>query len=195
MSNRRGKLGLGLLAAGLSTLLTVGPAHAAYAANSGAYSTSFVDGGGVVTDDFGEHYEELGNSLCYGCGNSSNTDIVALWQSILAAEDLLDLDDIDGQFGPATRAATAAWQQRYRLSADGMVGNDTWSRADDRLVWLSSRQITYTGSYQSGAVTFYRGDSSKTKDSGAYKLAAVWQYDRVKNMGGTRIHFNSSTIL
>jgi peptidoglycan hydrolase-like protein with peptidoglycan-binding domain len=195
MSKKRWKLGFGLLAAGLSTLLTVGPAHAAYAANSGAYSTSFVDGGGILTDDFGDHYAELGNSLCYGCGNSSNTDIVVLWQSILAAEDFLDLDDIDGQFGPATRTATIAWQQRYRLSADGMVGNDTWRRADDRLAWVSSRQITYTGSHQSGAVTFFRGDSSKTTDSGAYKLAAVWQYDIAQNMGGTRIHFNSSTIL
>lgn len=195
MSKRRWKLGLGILAASLSTLLAVGPAHAAYAANSGAYSTTFVDGGGTLTDDFGDHYEELGNSLCYGCGNSSNTDIVVLWQSILAAEDFLDLGDIDGQFGPATRTATIAWQKRYGLTADGMVGNGTWSRADDRLVWLSSANVVYSGSHQSGAVSFFRGDSSKNTDSGAYKLAAVHQYDSVKNMGGTRIHFNSSTIL
>ncbi|MFI7411226.1 peptidoglycan-binding protein [Streptomyces sp. NPDC049627] len=124
--------------------------------------------------------------------HSSNTDVVVLWQSILAAEDFLEIGDIDGQFGPATRTATIAWRKRYDLTADGMVGNATWSRADDRLAWLSSSQVVYSAGHQSGAVSFFRGDSSKRTDSGAYKLAAVHQYDRVKNRGGTRVHFNSS---
>ncbi|KUO21576.1 peptidoglycan-binding domain-containing protein [Streptomyces dysideae] len=195
MVKLRGKIGLGILVAGLSTLLTVTPAQAAYSQNSGAYSTSFVDGAGTLTDDFGDHFDELGNSLCYGCGNSWNTDIVVLWQSILVAEDLLDFGDIDGKFGPGTRDATIAWQNRYGLGADGKVGNNTWRKADDRLVWLSNIDVSYTGKYQSGAVIFHRGSTSKVTDSGAYKLAEVYQYDGVKSIRGTRVEFNQLTTL
>ncbi|MDQ0846104.1 peptidoglycan-binding protein [Streptomyces sp. V1I6] len=180
---------------GLATALAVTPAQAAVSKNSGAYSSSFVDGAGALTDDFGEQAGELGNSLCYGCGNSSNTDIVVLWQSILAAEDFLTLSEIDGQFGPGSRDATKAWQRRYGLTADGMVGDATWSKADDRLRWLSSSRVSYAASYQSGAVTFHRGDPDIAQDSGAYKVAEVYRYDHVKSMGGQRIEFNSLTIL
>ncbi|MFJ8143792.1 peptidoglycan-binding protein [Streptomyces sp. NPDC096094] len=189
------KIGLAALASGMATVLTIVPAHAAYSQNSGAYSTSFVDGAGSLTDDFGDHFDELGNSLCYGCGESSNTDIVVLWQSILVAEDLLDLGDIDGQFGPATRSATIKWQQRYGLSADGKVGDNTWSKADDRLVWLSNIDVSYTGKYNTGAAILHRGSTSKTSDSGAYKLAEVYQYDGVKSIRGTRVQFRSLTNL
>jgi peptidoglycan hydrolase-like protein with peptidoglycan-binding domain len=192
---KQGKIGLAAMAAGLATVLAVGPAQAAYSENSGAYGTTFVDGAGVLTDDFGDHFDELGNSLCYGCGESRNTDIVVLWQSILVAEDLLDFGDIDGQFGPGTRDATIAWQKRYDLTADGKVGDATWSKADDKLVWLSSTNITYTGKYDSGAVSLHRGSTSKSQDSGAYKLAAVHQYDGVKSISGTRVRFNQLTTL
>jgi peptidoglycan hydrolase-like protein with peptidoglycan-binding domain len=188
---RQWQISLAVLAAGLSTVLTINPAHAAYSQNSGAYSTSFVDGAGTLTDDF----DELGNSLCYGCGNSWNTDIVVLWQSILVAEDLLNFGDIDGKFGSGTRDATIAWQKRYGLGADGKVGNDTWSKADDRLVWLSNIDVSYTGKYQSGAVIFHRGSTSKVTDSGAYKLAEVYQHDGVKSIRGTRVEFNQLTTL
>ncbi|GCB46627.1 peptidoglycan-binding protein [Streptomyces sp. NL15-2K] len=192
---KQGKIGLAAIAAGLATVLAVGPAHAAYSQNSGAYGTTFVDGADKLTDDFGDHFDELGNSLCYGCGNSWNTDIVVLWQSILVAEDLLNFGDIDGQFGPGTRDATIAWQKRYGLGADGKVGDNTWSKADDKLVWLSNVDITYTGKYNSGAVVFNRGSTSKTQDSGAYRVHEVFQYDGVKSMRGYRVHFNQLTTL
>lgn len=195
MLRKQGKIGLAAMAAALATVLATAPAQAAYSQNSGAYSTTFVDGAGKLTDDFGDHFDELGNSLCHGCGESSNTDIVVLWQSILVAEDLLDFGDIDGQFGPGTRDATIAWQKRYDLGADGKVGDNTWSKADDRLVWLSNVDITYTGKYNSGAVAFHRGSTSKTQDSGAYKLAEVYQYDGVRSMRGSRVHFNQLTTL
>jgi peptidoglycan hydrolase-like protein with peptidoglycan-binding domain len=189
------KLGLTAAVAGLSTLLATGPAQAAYSINSDAYSSSFVDGDGTLTDDWGEQFGELGNSLCYGCGNSNNTDIVVLWQSILAAEELLTLGDIDGQFGPKTRDATIAWQKRYELSADGKVGDATWGKADDRLSWQTNSMAGYTASYQSGAVMFYRGDTSKYRDGGAYKLYRVYRHDHARDFGGYRIQFGSLTVL
>ncbi|NYV73846.1 peptidoglycan-binding protein [Streptomyces sp. UH6] len=180
---------------GLATALAVDSAHAAVHKNSGAYSTSFVDGAGALTDDFGEQAGELGNSLCYGCGNSSGTDIVVLWQSILASEEFLTLGQIDGDFGPATRDATKAWQTRYGLSADGMVGDATWSKADDRLSWLSSSRVTYTAEYGSGAVVLHRGDPNRSQDDGAYELVQVYRHSGVKSVGGSRIEFNSMTTL
>ncbi|MFC8872229.1 peptidoglycan-binding protein [Streptomyces sp. NPDC057148] len=188
------KLGLGALAAGLSMMLTVSPAHAAYAGNSGAYSTSYVDGAGSLTDDFGDHFNELGNSLCYGCGESSNTDIVMLWQSILASEHLLDFHEIDGYFGSRTRAATVKWQQRHGLDDDGMVGNATWSKADDRLRWYGST-LRYRSGGHFGFVEFHRGDSSKSSDGGAYHLHKVMQGDGVYVFEtGTRVYHRSKTV-
>ena len=35
----------------------------------------------------------------------------------------------DGKFGPATRAATVEWQKQKGLTADGIVGPDTWKVA------------------------------------------------------------------
>jgi peptidoglycan hydrolase-like protein with peptidoglycan-binding domain len=190
----RWKLGLGALVAGASLLLTTAPAQAAYPGNSGAYGTTFVDGDDKVTDDFGDHFAELGNSLCYGCGESSNTDIVFLWQSILASEHLLDLSEIDGQFGPRTRDATIAWQKRYDLTADGKVGDATWSKADDRLKWSGS-VVLYVSGGPYGYVTFHRGDSSKPQDGGAYHLAQVKQGDGYRiPEEGTRVYHRARTI-
>lgn len=79
MRKRSWKLGLGVPAAALSTVLIATPAQAV-PANSGAYGTTFVDGAGTLTDDFGDHFDELGHSLCNGCADS-NTDLVLMWQS------------------------------------------------------------------------------------------------------------------
>jgi hypothetical protein len=195
MRKTRTKLAFTVAAAGLSALLTVSPAQAAYAGNSDAYGTTFVDGDGTLTDDWGEQFGELGNSLCYGCGNSSNTDIVVLWQSILASEHLLDLSETDGDFGPRTRDATITWQKRYGLSADGMVGDATWSKADDLLVWNSSGTRVSYDSSRVGRVDFHRGDSSKYRDGGAYHLHLVSRGDGFHTFDqGTRVHFSSRTV-
>jgi peptidoglycan hydrolase-like protein with peptidoglycan-binding domain len=89
---------------------------AANPGNSGVDSPRLVDGFGAVTDDWGDHFSELGNSLCNGCADSFN---------------------IDGQFGPITANATWRWQERYQIGRDGQVGIQTWTRADDLLCGVS----------------------------------------------------------
>ncbi|AXL90515.1 peptidoglycan-binding protein [Streptomyces sp. CB09001] len=191
---KRWKIGLAALASGMATVLAVVPAQAAYSQNSGAYGTSFVDGAGSLTDDFGDHFDELGNSLCNGCGESSNTDIVMLWQSILVSEHLLDFQDVDGYFGSQTKAATIKWQQRHGLDDDGMVGDATWSKADDRLRWSGS-SVRYSSGGPFGFVEFHRGDSSKYHDGGAYHLHKIMQGDGVYVFEtGTRVYHRSKTV-
>lgn len=156
-----------------SSVLTATPAHADHN-NHGRYSDYFVDGGDVLTDDWGDHYAELGYSLCYGC-LSNDTDLVVLWQTILFAEGFLSEDSITGYFGPLTHDATQAWQVRYRLLADGKVNDATWKRADEGLRWLSSTssylEYNATGS---GYVTLIRGSESYNHDDGAYQLVEAW---------------------
>jgi len=52
---------------------------------------------------------------------SSGPD-VKVWQRIVGVEQ-------DGSFGPATHAATIAWQAAHGLDADGVVGTKTWAKA------------------------------------------------------------------
>ncbi|WP_406224199.1 peptidoglycan-binding protein [Streptomyces canus] len=198
MQTRRWKLGLGILAAGLSTVQIATPAQA-IPANSGVYGTTFVDGDGTLTDDFGDHYAELGHSLCNGCADS-NTDIVRMWQAILASEGLIGLSGIDGQFGPATAAATKQWQSRYGLTADGWVGNDTWRAADKRLKWtgLEGQETATYDATGDGSISFERGNSysyTDYGDGGAYRITGVSRGSDGRWFGGgTRIQFHSRTV-
>lgn len=192
------RFGLGALAAGLSILLTVAPAQAV-PSNSGDYGTTFVDGADKLTDDFGDHFDELGHSLCNGCADS-NTDLVLMWQSILAAEGLISLSEIDGSFGPATAAATKKWQTRYGLTADGWVGDATWNKADDRLYWdgIEWQEAAIYRATGDGSVSFLRGNSdspSKPADGGAYEITGVERGSDGRWFGGTtRIQFHQRTI-
>ncbi|WP_298327811.1 peptidoglycan-binding domain-containing protein [Haloactinopolyspora sp.] len=173
--------------------LTVGLAGPAHADNEGKFSTQFVDGAGVVTDDFGDHFKEIGGSLCAGCAHSWNTDTVVLWQSILAAEGLLSTNAIDGKFGAQTAEATKSWQRRYGLAADGKVGPATWGRADYNLYFTSKGRFTkYIG--RSGNVTFRRGGLSTDYGDGAYMMEYVDGADGSASFDGSRIYHKKRTI-
>lgn len=176
---------------GLSMALG-GTALAAGSGNSGQYSTSFVDGAGVLTDDFGDHYSELGGSLCNGCANSWGTDTVLMWQAILVAEGFLGHGDLDGKFGPGTASATRKWQSRYGLTADGRVGPNTWGRADNNLRWQDSYIAVYVG--REGKVKFNRGDAWAGYDSGAYDLVMVDANGDITPFNSWRIQHKKRTV-
>ncbi|MDG4827287.1 peptidoglycan-binding domain-containing protein [Asanoa sp. WMMD1127] len=106
-----------LLVAGLTT---PSPAHASAA-------QGVISGAGAVTDDFGDE------ATLSRTGPYRNSTAVALWQTILAAEGFIDNSGIDCRFGPGTEAGTRSFQRRYGLSADGIVGPNTWSKADNYL--------------------------------------------------------------
>ena len=44
---------------------------------------------------------------------------VEVWQKIVGTAE-------DGEFGPKTKAATIAFQQRYSLEVDGIAGPESW---------------------------------------------------------------------
>jgi peptidoglycan hydrolase-like protein with peptidoglycan-binding domain len=70
-----------------------------------------------------------GDAVGTSCGLSNGT-YVKSWQSILwAADNLANLSEIDGAFGPVTRAATSNYQSNHSLSADGCAGYFTWDNA------------------------------------------------------------------
>jgi peptidoglycan hydrolase-like protein with peptidoglycan-binding domain len=58
---------------------------------------------------------------------------VKLWQEFLKATGDYK-GKIDGDFGPATEAATKVWQRRAKLEDDGVVGKNTWYRATQGVV-------------------------------------------------------------
>lgn len=157
-----------MLAVTAVTMMALGYAGTAQA------STTIVDGGGTVTDDWGDHGKELGNYLCHGCGDSQRTDLVLMWQTILYAEGLLPKSGVDGTFGSATATATKKLQVRYGIAnADGKVGGITWDRADNRLEWVKTSDHGWVVQYDStgrGFAWFHRGSSGSSGSEGNYRL-------------------------
>lgn len=174
-------------ATGLAVVALTGPAQA-------ADSSTVVDGSGAVTDDWGDNFDELGHSLCDGCAHSSNTDLVLMWQTVLFAEGLLPKSGLDGDFGPTTASATRAWQRRFGLGDDGMVGDATWGAADDRLRWNSQGALLYDAKVGDGYVYFVRG--GHTYGAGSYDIAGAKDGNgvSVRFLGADEVHFTTRTI-
>jgi peptidoglycan hydrolase-like protein with peptidoglycan-binding domain len=100
----------------------------------------YVVGTGTLTDDFGDE-GPLSTS------QNSHNSVVGLWQAILVADGYLGRSDLECYFGPVTRDATMRWQADRGLDADGIVGPQTFGRADDNLYWVGD-EIRYNGTVQ-----------------------------------------------
>ncbi|MEU1601432.1 peptidoglycan-binding domain-containing protein [Streptomyces sp. NPDC005708] len=93
-----------------------------------AVSNGYISGSGSVLDDLNDE-----GSIYQG--NISGA--TAVWQAILWSDGYLNWDyasSVDCDFGPATKAATVAWQRDHGLSADGIPGPKTFSAAGKYLI-------------------------------------------------------------
>jgi Putative peptidoglycan binding domain len=127
------------LAVGMT--LTSSPAGASVA-------QGYVKGADVVTDDFGDE-----GPIDHDSHRHSNATL--MWQEILQSDGYYH-DSLDCDFGPATVAATKAWQRDHGLSQDGSAGPGTLSKADGYLEDLGSGNINYYGERTDWSVTFRR---------------------------------------
>ena len=162
------------------------------ASDIGVTASAYVDGALTVKDDWGDNVDGIGGSLCNGCANSHNTDAVVLWQSILVAEGMLALGDIDGDFGTKTTNATKIWQSKYGLDNDGSVGDLTWGTADGQLTNGDGvSDVFYFPRNGTGRVAFTRAEGGTQP----YELNQVRDPSgRSKSTNATRIYFKSRSI-
>jgi len=86
-------------------------------------------------------------------------------------EATLNVVAIDGSFGPATKAAVENWQLLHGLTADGIVGPQTWSAMGVALGGVYKAVGAYYY-YISGAVP---GETSLV-DFRMNGSTGVWQY-------------------
>ncbi|KQV94031.1 hypothetical protein ASD08_18495 [Streptomyces sp. Root369] len=135
-------------------VLSTSPALAA-----GTYSgLAYVYGADQFEDDWG-------NEGVLSTSTHTESNATCLWQDILWADGYLSASDIDGDFGAKTKAATIAWQTKKKLSdVDGVVGKETFGRADDGLREWDEDNGTLT-LYYNGA---YYQPTIKRQANGTY---------------------------
>lgn len=186
MASRKWKVAV---VAAVTVAVAGGAAGWAVADSGETKATGYVDGLDKVTDDFNDHYRELGGSLCDGCDNSDNTDLVVMWQSILVADGFLATEDpVDGYFGPDTKRATAMWQDEFGVKQTGKVNAATWAEASLHL--RESDGTVYYVNEGGGEVRFTR------HVDGVYTFNKVLPQGGGEfiNQGGKSIKFYSRTI-
>ncbi|WP_329138973.1 peptidoglycan-binding domain-containing protein [Streptomyces sp. NBC_00670] len=153
------------LAATLAAL-TLGGLSAAPASASNSYTgAAYIGGKGVFTDD----WEDEG---ILSTGSNANSNATCLWQKVLWSYGYLGWGDIDGIFGPDTKAATKKFQSDWAVPgpSDGIAGKDTFTVAG----YTIQNDGTYNGSEHSfnlwrnseGHYDFY--DSSGVVRSAGY---------------------------
>lgn len=112
--------GVAVVAVAAGQLVAAAPAHASAA-------QQVISGTDAVADDFGDE------ATLSRYGQYRHSNAVALWQEILQAEGLYS-GAIDCDFGPGTESGTVAYQRKYGLSSkDGIVGPETWRKAQSFL--------------------------------------------------------------
>lgn len=145
-----------------SLVLAAGAVPANASVNQG-----YISGFDTVTDDWGDEGELARNTF-------PNSNASGLWQLVLYADGYLGAGEVDCEFGPRTEAATKRWQGDRQLRADGRVGVNTFSRADNNLrITADPLIVEYDGSYAS---VYFR------REQGVYYIyPSVPAYYRVKS--------------
>lgn len=83
--------------------------------------------GGLTVDGiFGAKSKEASSSKILS--NGSNGILVTIWQAYLVCKKY-DIGKIDGIFGSKTYKSTIAFQKANKLTQDGKVGKNTWTKA------------------------------------------------------------------
>lgn len=83
-------------------------------------------GGLTVDGDFGTKSKAKAKTVIIKKGSTGN--IVKIWQAYLVCIGA-DPNGIDGDFGSGCHTATVNYQKSHGLTADGIVGVNTWSKA------------------------------------------------------------------
>lgn len=124
-----------------------------------AFATYMVGFGDVDDDWWNEHL------LCrpQDCSTEvSSGNVVGVWQAVLWTETYLGecgSAGVDGLFGTTTKNATKSLQSFWGLTADGKVGTNTWSRADNNLVDIGDDiHVSYEANRSTKDLWFHRID-------------------------------------
>lgn len=145
-----------------------------------------------------EYYNSTSNLgsmhvICSTCSIRQG-DIVGLWQSVLWADGRLakcGSAGIDGYFGSGTASATRNWQNIYTGSGtgDGVVGQRTWGRMDDFMLYLgrtihNEDQWRYDGSAWDYHFDIFRQPDMRWGYNNPANPGRGWPYPRSFNHPG-----------
>lgn len=95
------------------------------------------------------NHELCASGTAPGCFDRGN--VVTLWQRILYTDNYgpyAGRSAVDGQFGPKTVANTERWQRREGLPPDGIVGRNTWLKAENWIYENAYHQSKNTSTWQ-----------------------------------------------
>ncbi|MER7172024.1 peptidoglycan-binding domain-containing protein [Streptomyces mesophilus] len=180
----RGRLAAAAIGALAACTMAVSATPASAAASDG-----YLSGGGSIFDDFGD--EGTLSTSSY-----ASSGVTCFWQNVLYAEGAIESDgstfdreDIDGHFGANTKAATQSLQRRWSLTADGIVGNGTFGKADRKRTYLPdvdggvwTTGLEHLDTYSNGHITAkYHGVKHTFRMNRGYQ--GRWDFVNARNYG------------
>ncbi|MFI6939620.1 peptidoglycan-binding protein [Streptomyces sp. NPDC050418] len=181
----RGRLAAAAVGAVAAGTLAIGVSPASASASSG-----YISGAGTIFDD-------MGDEGTLSTSSYEHSGATCFWQNVLYAEGAIesngtafDKEDIDGNFGANTKAATKSLQRRWSLDDDGIAGPATLGKVDrkrtylpdvDGGVWTSGLEHLYT--YENGAINAKYHGTKHTFYMNRAAYQGRWSFDN-QRLGG-----------